>query len=281
MATYVVAVSGGVDSVVLLDMLSRGSEEIIVAHVEHGIRDDSPEDAQFVRALAKKYGYRYREKALNLGAGASELQAREARYEFLFSLAKEFGATIVTAHHGDDLAETIAINMTRGTGWRGLAVLNRQGIYRPLLPYPKADLYSYAMSHHLEWVEDKTNRDRRYLRNRVRAQLRPRLTAPARKQLLALRERQVQLAAAVNAEAQALVSQPGSRRYLIAHCDQKPALELLGTVIFSFAGTRPQGPQLERALLAIKTAKPGTTHHVGDKIILRFTTRDFSVEVLQ
>ena len=281
MTKYIVAVSGGVDSVVLLDMLAKNDDELVVAHVEHGIRDDSSEDARFVRALATKYGCIYEETALNLGPHASELAAREARYEFLFGLAKKYGAVIATAHHGDDLAETIAINLTRGTGWRGLAVLNRQGIYRPLLPYSKADLYGYAMKNRLEWVEDKTNRDQRYLRNQLRARLRPHITPIARKTLYDLREKQIKLMAEVKTEIQSILKSQNGLRYLIAHVDAKPAAELLSQIIFEATGTRPQRPQLEHALIAIKTAKPGATHHVGDKIMLRFTTRDFSVKVLQ
>lgn len=281
MGRYIVAVSGGVDSVVLVDMLANGADEIIVAHVEHGIRDDSPEDARFVRALAKKYGYPYQEKALNLGPNASEQAARAGRYAFLFDLAQQHGATVVTAHHGDDLAETIAINVSRGTGWRGVAVLNRRGIYRPLLPYSKADLYEYAMAHRLEWVEDKTNHDRRYLRNRLRMQMRPHITPCMRAAFLDLRNKQVQLMEQINAELRAVLSQQKELRYLITHIDTGAAIELLGEAIFEVAAIRPQRPQLERALLAVKTSKPGTTHHVGDKIELRFTTRDFSVKVLQ
>lgn len=281
MAKVIAAISGGVDSVVLLDMLSKGGDHIIVAHVEHGIRDDSADDARFVRALAKKYGYQYEEASLHLGEGASELAAREARYAFLFSLAARHKATIVAAHHGDDLAETVAINLHRGTGWRGLAVLNRQGIKRPLLPYSKADLYEYALRHGLEWVEDKTNQDQRYLRNHIRSQLRPRLCADARKELFELRNAQVKIASAISTEVHDILSQSKSLRYLMTHVDADSALELLGSVLFDAAGVRPRRPQLERALIAIKTAQAGAIYHVGDKIILRFTTRDFSVEVLQ
>ena len=281
MATYIAAVSGGVDSVVLLDMLAKGDDDIIVAHVEHGIRDDSADDARFVRALASKYGYQYVEESLHLGVNASEQAARVGRYKFLFDLAKQHKATVVTAHHGDDLVETIAINVSRGTGWRGVAVLNRRGMYRPLLPYSKADLYDYAMTHHLEWVDDKTNYDTRYLRNRIRMQLRPRLTPRLRAAFVELRDKQVRLTAQVNAELSAILSQHHELRYLITHTDTATALELLGGVIFEASAIRPQRPQLERALLAIKTAKPGATYHVGDKIMLSFTTRDFSVKVLQ
>ncbi len=281
MAGYIAAVSGGVDSVVLLDMLVRANHEVVVAHVEHGMRDDSLDDARFVRALAEGYGCIYEEKSLNLGAGASEQKAREARYKFLFDLAKKHQAVIVTAHHGDDLAETVAINLTRGTGWRGLAVLNRQGIYRPLLSYSKNDLYEYAIKNHLEWVEDKTNSDHRYLRNRIRSRLRPRLTWHNRQALANLRDRQVALNKEIMMESKALLSQNNNLRYLITNVDMALGVELLGEVIVSATGVKPQRPQLERALIAVKTAKTGAAHHVGDKIMLRFTIRDFSVEVLQ
>ena len=281
MATYIAAVSGGVDSVVLLDMLAKSDDEIIVAHVEHGIRDDSADDARFVRALAKKYNCAFEQVSLRLGGNASEQVARAGRYEFLLQLAKQYKATVVTAHHGDDLVETIAINVRRGTGWRGVAVLNRQGMYRPLLPYSKADIYDYAMTHHLEWVEDKTNVDSRYLRNRIRMQLRPRLQPRQRAAFFELRDKQVQLVARINTELAAILSQNQELRYLITHTDTAAACELLGEAIYEATGTRPQRPQLARALLAIKTAKPGAAHHVGDKIMLSFTTRDFSVKVLQ
>ncbi len=280
-ARYIAAVSGGVDSVVLLHMLVKGGHDVIVAHVEHGIRDDSAEDARFVHALAALYGCPYEQTSLDLGPNASELRARQGRYDFLFTVARRYGADIATAHHGDDLAETIAINMARGTGWRGLAVLSRPGLYRPLLGYAKADLYQYALREHLEWVEDKTNRDLRYLRNRVRARLRPRLQAKDRTELLRLRNRQVELRARIAQEARGILSQNDSVRYLLTHIEQDCAVELLGQYIEYAGGARLQRPQLERALIAVKTAQAGSHYHAGGKIVLCFATRDFSVKVLQ
>ena len=132
---YVVAVSGGVDSVVLLDMVAQevAPQRLIVAHFDHGIRPESADDAAFVKSLAKQYGLTFETKREELGANASEELAREHRYAFLRDVAKRYSATIMTAHHADDIIETIAINMTRGTGWRGLAVLDSPGIERPLL----------------------------------------------------------------------------------------------------------------------------------------------------
>ena len=130
---YVVAVSGGVDSVVLLhQMVQDGGSELVVAHFDHGIREDSDLDAQFVRELAQSYRLPCEVRREELGSGASEELARNRRYAFLREVAKKHRATIVTAHHMNDIPETIAINLTRGTGWRGLAVLGSD-VHRPLL----------------------------------------------------------------------------------------------------------------------------------------------------
>lgn len=280
MTTKVAAISGGVDSVVLLDMLSKAKVKVIVAHVDHGIRDDSADDARFVRQLAKEYGYPYEEKQLHLGADASEEKAREARYSFLYVLAKKHKAEIITAHHADDLAETVAINLHRGTGWRGLAVLSRSGIERPLLGYSKKELYAYAMEHGLEWVEDKTNHDRRYLRNQFRARLATTMSRANREHLVALRNRQVALVAEIAKEEQDILSYNHALRYLLTQIDQPVAIDILGTYIVTKSRVRPTRPQLMRALMAVKTAKPGTIHHIGGKTSLRFKSRFFSVEVL-
>lgn len=110
---------------VLLDIVAKkySSGDILVAHFDHGVRDDSGEDAKFVARVAEEI---YHKRCIigkgNLGAGASEERAREARYEFLRKVAMENGgAKIYTAHHLDDLIETVAINFIRGrdgAGWR-------------------------------------------------------------------------------------------------------------------------------------------------------------------
>ena len=127
----IVAVSGGVDSVVLPDMLARaGENNLIVAHIDHGIRPESAEDARFVRGLAQKYSCQFEIIGLGLGSTASEDLARQKRYAFLLQQSQKYNAKIVTAHHRDDMIGSIVINLHRGTGWRGLAVMNRAGIVR-------------------------------------------------------------------------------------------------------------------------------------------------------
>ncbi len=280
MANYLVAVSGGVDSVVLLDMLSKSTHRLIVAHVDHGIRSDSEADARFVEALAKNYKLPFVTKRFELGASASEEQARAARYEFLFEQAKQFNATIVTAHHQGDLVETIAINVQRGTGWRGLTVLNRKGINRPLTALTKQQLYDYALRNHLEWVEDGTNATDAYQRNRLRRLLGSRLNQQNRERLSTLRAKQIQLRRDIEHESLRIIKSHAASRHFLTQIDHNVAVELLGTIIDQQTSIRPTRPQLERALIAIKTAKAGTIHHVGDRIELHFTPRAFAVKVV-
>lgn len=190
----IVAVSGGVDSVVLLDSLVNrrmgelitslqlpvADYQLVVAHFDHGMRPDSAEDAAFVQSLAKQYGLQYESHRVELGVDASEDTARRARYEFLQSCSEKYQAVgIITAHHQDDVVESIIINILRGTGWRGLVPMDqisaKSQIIRPLLRIPKSQLYEYAKTHDLQWREDSTNNDSTYLRNYVRLQLLPQI----------------------------------------------------------------------------------------------------------
>lgn len=275
--TYVVAVSGGVDSVVLLDILRKNSEyNLFVAHFDHGIRDDSAEDEAFVKGLANKYTLPFESKREELGRGTSEEKARERRYDFLRSIAAKYNAKIVTAHHADDAVETIAINLVRGTGWRGLAVLDSD-IVRPLLDMSKADILSYASKNNLTWREDSTNASDVYLRNRLRHKIK-KLESDQKRQLLALRTQQLELKQNIQKEVAKIVGEsPRFSRYMFIHCDPKTAIECL-RIIADGLLTRPQ---LERALLAIKTNQAGTKFEAGAGVCFRFTTRNFEVELIK
>ena len=275
---YVVAVSGGVDSVVLLDMVAQevAPQRLIVAHFDHGIRPESADDAAFVKSLAKQYGLTFETKREELGANASEELAREHRYAFLRDVAKRYSATIMTAHHADDIIETIAINMTRGTGWRGLAVLDSPGIERPLLDKTKAELIEYAKENLLEWREDATNSDTKYLRNGFRQKLTG--FDDESKELLQLyRKRQVALKKQIDNEIQGLIRAPYSR-YLLTNVPDVAALELLRGILIVETGKGATRPQLERMLLAIKTYRAGQAFDVDKAYVLRLSRSDFVVE---
>lgn len=185
---YVAAISGGVDSMVLLDLLMKLNDiELTVAHFDHGIRSDSSEDRLLVQAAALRYGLKFEFAEANLGTAASEATARTARYNFLNNVKLAHGAAaLVTAHHQDDVLETVVINMARGTGRRGLTSLaSTADIKRPLLNNTKAELVFYAKKHNLQWREDSTNTDQKQLRNYVRHSVMPRFSLEDRNKLLA------------------------------------------------------------------------------------------------
>lgn len=271
---YLVAVSGGVDSVVLLDMLARASDhELIVAHFDHGMRPDSAADARFVAGLAKKYALPFTVKREELGKDAGEEAARHRRYAFLRDQASSHGAVIVTAHHKDDMIESIAINLTRGTGWRGLAVFGALDIHRPLLHLTKADIRKYALDHRLEWVEDSTNQTDKYLRNRLRRRI-GHLLDQEKEELEGLWKRQSDLTAQIDSEMRQL-HQAVRSRYFLMMIEPEVAIELLRFEIKAVTGHSLTLPQTRRALLAIKTARPGTVFQAGNGVILRFTESSF------
>lgn len=274
---YVVAVSGGVDSVVLLHQLIQRPElDVIVAHFDHGIRDDSHHDATFVQKLADTYGLLFESKREALGAQASEELARERRYEFLRAVTKKHGAQLVTAHHADDAVETVAINFTRGTGWRGLAVLDSD-VVRPLIDISKQEIIAYAQKHNLSWHEDSTNASDVYLRNRLRLKT-GQLSNDVKRQILGLRMQQIHTKKQIEYEVhQAVGDGPIYSRYFFTHADTKTAIECLRYCAFA----RLTRPQLERALLAVKANKSGSTFEAGSGVRFRFTSRNFDVELIK
>jgi tRNA(Ile)-lysidine synthetase-like protein len=185
--TYVIAVSGGVDSIALLHFLQNQPRlQLVVAHFDHGIRADSVQDRKFVQELAKRYGLPFVYDTAALGPTASEATARTARYAFLHRTVQASKAKgIITAHHQDDVIETAVLNILRGTGRKGLSALaSTDAVVRPLLGVSKRELLAYATSHELLWREDSTNQDDSYLRNYVRHRLLPRFSDAERTKLL-------------------------------------------------------------------------------------------------
>lgn len=280
---YLVAVSGGVDSVVLLDMMTKkyAKGQLLVAHFDHGIRSNSAEDAQFVSGLASQYGLEFELQTEKLGPLASEELARVRRYLFLREMAKKHQATIVTAHHLDDVVESIMINLKRGTGWRGLAVMNARDISRPLLAMTKEEILEYAKVNHLQWREDYTNQDQKYLRNQVRQQL-LKVSNDQKRQLFALWAAQEELGQQIEKEIKSLIFRQGWRsgvgsRYFFINISQPSALECLRFLTRGLL-TRPQ---LQELLLAIKTYATGKQILVGERVQVLFSTRNFIVKLVE
>ena len=276
---YLIAVSGGVDSVVLLEMLAKKHENILVAHFDHGIREDSKEDAIFVRQLAVKYGVKFFTKREELGANASEEKARRARYKFLRELSEKQNATIVTAHHLDDVVETIIINMVRGTGWRGLAVLNAEDIYRPLINFEKQEIINYAKQNNLKWREDSTNSLNVYMRNIVRHKID--LNNEQKNELQILHQEQIRLAKEIKSEVTSLLKSIKNdnkiSRYFINSIDQASAYEIIREL--TKGELTPN--QIDSVINAIKTQRNGTIFEASKNIKIHFTTRFFTLELIK
>ena len=175
-----VAVSGGPDSLVLLDLLVRSSDlhrlELVVAHVDHGISPESANVAARVAAFASDRGLRCESVALALGPRARETEARLARYAWLGRARAHLGAGIVfTAHHADDQAETVLMRILRGSGPAGLAAMRpiSRWLVRPLLPFRRGVILAYARARGLPAWIDPANSDPAHLRSWIRVEVLP------------------------------------------------------------------------------------------------------------
>ncbi|HSX43899.1 MAG TPA: tRNA lysidine(34) synthetase TilS [Candidatus Saccharimonadales bacterium] len=262
--TYVVAVSGGVDSMVLLDVMAHlEGLKLVVAHFDHGIRLDSEEDRALVRAAAEHYGLPFVFDEGHLGPKASEAAARSSRYRFLRAVRRATSAdAILTAHHEDDVIETAIINMMRGTNRRGLASLHAYSdVVRPLLGYTKPNILAYAKEHRIKWREDTTNQDTRYLRNYVRHNILAKLSDDERTELL----KHINNMAKLNTDIE---------RDLINHLHMHPtsgqldrhwfimlphnvAREVLASWLRSFGVINFDSKLLEKLIIGAKTLQPG------------------------
>jgi tRNA(Ile)-lysidine synthetase-like protein len=176
----IVAVSGGPDSIALLDLLLRTRDfhqlELIVAHADHGISAESGSVAARVRDLASSLGLPCEVGELRLGAIAGETSARTARYLWLAAVREQMGAScIITAHHADDQAETVLMRALKGSGPAGLAGMAAVsgGLLRPLLPFRREDLARYVRDRELPVWLDPANQDPRHLRSWIRCDVLP------------------------------------------------------------------------------------------------------------
>jgi len=198
-----VALSGGLDSVVLLDTVCKAhaqsknknqtQTEIYAFHIHHGLQKPADDWLIFCEKLAKQYKVHFDFRLLHLNTeeaqGNIEARARAGRYEALTDLCEEYGIEdLLLAHHQNDQAETVLLQLLRGSGVAGLSGMpssrkitnqrqSQQGItlWRPLLDQSRQALEAYAKEHKLKWIEDPSNQDTKYRRNAVRKKIIPAL----------------------------------------------------------------------------------------------------------
>lgn len=181
----ILALSGGPDSVFLLNIAKNFTDQIFTAHLNHKIRGvESDKDAEF----CKKIGINHQEKILDIPALAKknkkslEEQGRISRYKFLGSIAKKYQIDyVVTGHHANDNAETIILNLARGASLQGLTGMETiikvkdYKIFRPLLEYTKVEILDYLKAKKIPYKKDKTNSNTKYSRNHIRHKIIPEL----------------------------------------------------------------------------------------------------------
>jgi len=188
-----VALSGGLDSVVLLDTVFKAQakkpSQIFVFHIHHGLQKQADDWLIFCEKLAKKYKVHFDFRLLHLGnqeQGNIEARARAGRYEALTELCMEYGIEdLLLAHHQNDQAETVLLQLLRGAGVAGMAGMpntrtlnNTEGkitLRRPLLNQSRKELEAYAKAHKLKWIEDPSNQESKYRRNAIRKTILPAL----------------------------------------------------------------------------------------------------------
>lgn len=181
-----VAVSGGIDSMVLLHAMRALGHPCGVLHVDHGLRgEESEADRGFVQAHCMREGIPFKWKRVDAAAHASangrsiQMAARELRYAFFAETWVEQPRRIALAHHADDSVETLLMHLMRGVGVHGWSTIPPvSGVHvRPLLGVDRAAIAAYALEHGVPFREDSSNSDSKYLRNRVRQELVPLMEA--------------------------------------------------------------------------------------------------------
>ncbi len=278
---YIIAVSGGIDSMVLLDALAKDPTlELIVAHFNHGIRTDSDEDEVLVSNGSHERGLRFVSEKAHLGPGVSEDIARIARYKFLHQIRVENNAqAVITAHHQSDVLETMIINLIRGTNRKGLASLrSHDTVIRPLLHVSKDEIRAYAREHAVQWREDSTNADLRYLRNYLRRQIMPNLSADAREQLLAINARAREQNQAIDELAHEVLVSMGDaerlNRQMFIMLPQVVAKEIMARWLRLNEVQDISKQQIERLVAAAKTGRLHATYDI-DRLKIMNISRKF------
>ena len=268
--TVIVALSGGMDSCVLLDILAglKGvCSRLVIAHLNHCLRGaESDLDEQFCLELAEQHALPFTSRRIDVAALARskglnlEDAGRRARIVFLDEVRTQWQASVIAlAHHADDQAETVLMRLLRGSGATGLSGMSIRGnhLVRPLLTSSRSDIENYLRARGLKHREDASNRDTTFLRNRIRHELLPLLTNynPA------IRERLVTTATLLADENQLLETQASALSTKV--CTTTDA-----GVTFSLAHLKGEYPALQRRLFRqALTALAGDGDHFSQRHI--------------
>lgn len=282
----VVGVSGGADSLSLAHCLRRAGVVFTAAHLDHGLRPSSAEEAGQVRALLSSWGVPCVVRRVEVGAYAKdhklgiEEAARQCRYQFLFQLAQESGAqAIVVGHTADDQVETVLMHFIRGSGINGLRGIQACSflpefhidlpIFRPMLGVTRAETEAYCQENQLAYLVDESNADTHFFRNRLRHEVIPALEAanPAFRRVILRNARVLQadaeLLAALEAQAlRACLREQGTEQIVLdasvfgGFSAGLKRRVLMQTVLRLHPGLRDIGlDALDRALVSLQDGK--------------------------
>ncbi len=194
------AVSGGADSMALMLLAHKRGCLSEVVHVDHGLRPQSHQDVEVINSVASQLGIKVRAVRIEVGSGTNlEARAREARYSVLPSI-------VMTGHTQDDQAETVIINLLRGSGTAGLAAMNSDTNH-PLLELRRFETEGLCRELGVNYVNDETNADPKYQRNRIRSEVIPLLNEVSRRDIVPVLARQAEILRADDALLQSLALQ--------------------------------------------------------------------------
>lgn len=183
--TVCIGVSGGPDSMALLDIVIKLKSEldliVVVCHINHGLREESEEEAAYLKKFCEEEGLHFEYmKIENYGDDNFHNEARTIRYNFFDKICKEYNASVLmTAHHGDDLIETILMRIVRGSTLKGYSGFSKRVekddyvILRPLVTMTKSELEDYCKINKIKYFVDKSNMKDVYTRNRYRKYVLP------------------------------------------------------------------------------------------------------------
>ncbi len=241
---FLLAVSGGIDSMVMLDLFlhlrKTRNIEFSVSHIDHGIRDTSGKDAEFVKKFCRKNNVICTVQAIDVpgvtadSSESLEMTARRLRYEALQLVASDQDADVIcTAHHANDQAETILIRLFSGTGLYGLQGIRkkRANIIRPLLAYTREQIEHYAQEYQVPFRDDPTNLSHEITRNRIRHHLLPMLEQEYNPAIVQALNR----FSTIQSEAQAFIHQQAleaKSAVLILQSDTEIMLDIQGVRVY-------------------------------------------------